>query len=152
MNSKLNAIRALAAYNAQRSLSLFTAIFTAVITVLVVSTVALAYFFSPWWLIVMLPIALFLLAFLVIRKIVDKIISRIHRHPFTKRQREQLEKFTGGLKNLAEIKNTPVFIYAIITIWDVLRRRDETTIQQIINSSKCLKADFAELEKHFGER
>lgn len=152
MNPKLNAIRALAAYSAQQSLRLFTIAGSMLITVLFAIVAALSYYFTPWWWIFALPIVVLLLAFLVMRSLVKRIISRLHRHPFTTRQREQLEKFTGELKGLAEIKNTPVYIYALMTIWDVLRNRDETAIQKLVDSSKSLKSDFANLEKHFGER
>lgn len=152
MNPKLNAIRALAAYSAQQSLRLFTIAGSMLIAVLFAIVATLSYYFTPWWWIFALPIVVLLLAFLVMRSLVKRIISRLHRHPFTTRQREQLEKFTGELKGLAEIKNTPVYIYAIMTVWDVLRNRDETAIQKLVDSSKSLKSDFANLEKHFGER
>lgn len=152
MNSKLNALRALAAYNAQLSLRFFTRFGQIVLAALFVITAVLAYFFSPWWWIFLLPTAVLLLVFVIALKIVRKIIHKLHRHPFTTRQREQLEKFTGQLKGLAEIKNTPVFVYAITSIWDLIRQRDETSIQKLIESSKSLKSEFAKLEKHFGER
>lgn len=152
MNSKLNTLRALAAYSAQQSLRVITILGSIVLTVLFVTTATLAYFFSPWWWIFILPTAVLLLTFVVVRKIVQRVIRKLHRHPFTTRQREEIEKFTGELKGLAEIKNTSIFVYAITTIWDVVRQRDETSIQKLIESSKSLKSNFAKLEKHFGER
>ncbi|HTK39331.1 MAG TPA: hypothetical protein VL362_00530 [Patescibacteria group bacterium] len=152
MNPKLNAIRALAAYSALQSLRLVTIIFSSIIGVLLLITFVLAYFYSPWWLLLSLPFIILAIIYGVIRLLVKKIIAKIHRHPFTTRQREQLESFTGKLKNLADIRNMSVYSYAIKTIWDVLRHRDETSIEKLVNDSKSLKSDFAELEKHFGER
>ncbi len=152
MNSKINAMRALAAYSARQSLRLVTLIFTSIALIVAASVIALAYVFTAWWLILLLPVMLLYLGFLILRAIANKIIVSIHRHPFTRTQREELEKFTGRLKGLADIKNTPVFIFALMTIWDTMRHRDETAIQKLVDSSKILKEDFAKLERYFGER
>ncbi len=112
----------------------------------------LAYFYSPWWLALATPIIVLVFVYSVLHIVVKRIIRVIHRHPFTTRQREQLEKFTGKLKNLAEVRNMSVYGFAVATIWDVLRKRDETSIERLVNDSKSLTSEFSALEKHFGER
>ena len=90
MNSKINAMRALAAYSARQSLRLVTLIFTSIALIVAASVIALAYVFTAWWLILLLPVMLLYLGFLILRAIANKIIVSIHRHPFTRTQREEL--------------------------------------------------------------
>jgi ABC-type siderophore export system fused ATPase/permease subunit len=152
MNPKLNTICALRAYTALQSLRLLTNIISIVVGTLLAITAILSIIISPWLWLIAIPLVLITLVFIVLRAIVKSIVARIHRHPFTTRQREQLEIFTGNLKNMAEVRDTSVTLFALRTVWEVLRKRDETMIEKIINDSADLKKNFAELEKHFGER
>ena len=152
MNPKLNALRALAAYSAILSLRLITTIIAAITASLLGITVLLAIFVSPWWLLLLVPIVIVALVAIVMRLIIKSLINRIHRHPFTTRQREQLEAFTDKIATIAEVRNMTAPLLALQLLWDILRHREETTIEKVINDSTTLKESFAELEKHFGER
>lgn len=152
MNPKLNAIRALAAYSASQSLRLVSTIVGITLAVLFAATAALAITISPWFWLITVPLGLFAITYIILRAIIKSIIKKIHRHPFTTRQREQLEIFTGNLTAIAEVRDMSVTLFALRFLWDILRKRDETAIEKLINDSADLKKNFAELEKHFGER
>ncbi|NCU39050.1 hypothetical protein EOL96_08515 [Candidatus Saccharibacteria bacterium] len=152
MNPKLNTIRALTAYTALQSLRLLTTVISIVVGVLLAITAILSIIISPWLWLIAIPLILITIVFIAVRVIIKSIVERIHRHPFTTRQREQLEIFTGNLKTMAEVRDMSVTLFALRTVWELLRRRDETMIEKIINDSADLKKNFAELEKHFGER
>lgn len=152
LNPKLNTIRALTAYTACQSLRLVTNIVGGAIGVLLAITALLSFFISPWLWLIAVPLVLIAFMFFVLRAIIKSIVARIHRHPFTTRQREQLEIFTGKLATMAEVREMSVTMFALRMLWDILRKRDETMIEKIINDSADLKKNFAELEKHFGER
>lgn len=143
---------ALAVYVAQRALRLVTIIFVVVNIFLFAIIWLLAETFSGWWLILLIPFFIEVGIFLAIRFIVRRILSAIHRHPFTKAQREELEAFTAKLRSLAAVHATSLPRYAYMTLRDVVRDRDATTVRKFVEDSTTLKSDFAELEKNFGER
>lgn len=152
MNPKLNALRALAAYSAILSLRLVTNVVVIILASLFTLSAVLALFISPWWWLLAVPVVLAALVGIVMRIIIKAFITRIHRHPFTTRQREQLEAFTDKITTIAEVRNMTAPLLALQLLWDILRHREETTIEKVINDSATLKESFAELEKHFGER
>jgi len=152
MKPKVATASAVATYIARKFLRLITIIFFAIIGLLVLGIWALAYYFSSWWWVFILPIIVVVLIFLTIRWIILRIISAIYRHPFTREQRTRLDSFNEKVTGLIESRSTPLPIFALITLRDIIRHRDATTIRKLIDDSTSLKSDFADLEKHFGER
>ena len=152
MKPKVAATRALIAYTALRALRLATLVAVLVSIILFGIIWAMAYYLSPWWWIFLLPFVVMVVAGIIVRVIIVKTIHLIHRHPFTEPQRQALENFTDKITRLAEFKDTPFPIYAFITLRDIIRHRDATTLRMTIEDSVTLKDDFLALEKHFGER
>lgn len=152
MKPKLAATSALVAYVAGRSLRLVTILFFTGTAASLTVIGLLAYFFSEWWWLLAAPVIVAVIIFMVIRFVAKRIISAIHRHPFTARQREQLEAFTKKLRSLVANRSTPIAVYAAQTVRDILRDHDATTVRKVVTDTTSLKDDFAELEKQFGER
>lgn len=152
MKPKITTARALAAYVGRRSLRLVTLIVTVLITVVSIVTGLLAYYISPWWLILAIPFALLAVAFFAIRWALLALIRSLYRHPFSRSQREQLDAFSNKVLGLVDARSTPLPIFALITLWDIIRRRDATTLRKLVNDSTSLKKDLTELEKQFTER
>ena len=152
MKPKIATTRALSAYLAIRSLKFVTIVATVIFVVLIAIIWMLAYYFSPWWWIFALPIVFLGFVFLVLRFIVSRIIGLIHRHPFTIEQRESLETFTSKITNIVEARATPLPIYAIVTIKDVIFHKDARTVRKLVDDTSSLKSDFSKLERHFGEQ
>lgn len=152
MKPRVATARAITAFIARKSLSVATMIYVGTLAILLIIIWLLAYYFSGWWWLFALPLALISVAAFVIRFIISFIINKIYRHPFSRTQREKLEEFTKKITGLIEAKSTPLPFYAFITIWDILRHRDATTIRSLIDSSRSLKSDYTALEKYFGER
>lgn len=152
MNAKASTIRAIVAYSALRALSIITII--AVVAALLFFGIiwALAYYFSPWWWIFLLPFIVAVAVGIVLRVIATKTIHFIHRHPFTESQRQALEQFTDKVAQLTQFRETPLPIYALITLRDIICHRDARTLRTAVEDSAALKDDFLALEKHFGER
>ncbi len=152
MKPKIAATRALIAYTALQALRLVTTV--AILTIILLFAIlwALAYYLSPWWWIFLLPLGAIFVAGVVLRLIIMRTIHLIHRHPFTEPQRQALEDFTGKIARLAEFKDTPLPIYALITLRDIIRHQDAKTLRETIEDSASLKDDFVSLEKYFGER
>ena len=152
MKPKVAALRAFTAYLALRSLRILSLFVYAVLGVLTLVVGLLAYYFTTWWLVFLVPILVVLFFFLLLRFLVTRVISTIHRHPFTAAQRESLEQFTQKFANLAALRAVSLPGFAYLTLRDILKDRDATTIRERIHDSKTLKSDFSELEKHFGDR
>lgn len=152
MKPKVATARALAAYTAARSIRLITLAFSIITIILLLVAFLLTYYISAWWLLLLIPILFFGLVFLIIRFIVNRIVRLIYRHPFNHDQRKKLEAFTQKIIGLLEARSTPPFFFAIMTVKDILIRRDATTLRSLISDSISLKSNFADLEKHFGER
>lgn len=142
---------AIAAYLARRSLALATLIYLVALAVLVAIIWSLAHYFNDWWWLFAIPLAFITLVAFALRLVLLLIITKIYRHPFNRVQREKLEEFTDKIASLAETSSTPLPFYAFITIWDIFRRRDATTVRKLIDNSRSLKGDYTALEKYFGE-
>ncbi len=145
-------MRALVAYTALRALRLITLVALLCGLVLFAIIWALAYYLSPWWWVFLLPLVVAIIVCVIIRLVIVKTIHLIHRHPFTESQRQALESFTDKIARLAEFKDTPLPIYAFITLRDIVRHRDATTLRSAIEDSTSLKDDFSRLQTYFGER
>lgn len=96
-----------------------------------------------------LPLGLFYMLFYWM---VRRIATIIYRHPFSRDQRQALDDFTDKIRGLLDAKSTPLPIFALITLKDVLLHKDPRTIRKLIDDSASLKSDLRDLEKHFGER
>ena len=152
MNAKASTTQAIVAYSALRALSIITTI--AVVAGLLFFGIiwTLAYSFSPWWWIFLLPLSVVVAIGIVLHVIAIKTIHLIHRHPFTESQRQALEQFADKVTQLAQFRETPLPIYALTTLRDIIRHHDARTVRAAIEGSTTLKDDFLVLEKHFGER
>lgn len=152
MKPKAAAMGAIVAYVTGQALRIVTITFVLIMALVFAGVWALAYYVSEWWWLLLLPLLVIVLLFLLFRLTVKRIAGLIHRHPFTTEQREQLETFTSKVWGLTEARTTSLPMYALITLRDIIRDRDATTLRKMAKDSGSLKDDFAELEKKFGER
>lgn len=152
MKPKVATMHALTAYTALRALHLATMVTVFIIIGLFACIWALAYYLSPWWWIFLLPLSTIIIAVIILHRIITRTIHLIHRHPFTEPQRQALEDFTSKIADLTEFRDTPLPVYALITLRDIVRHQDAKTLRETIEDSTELDNDFLALEKHFGER
>lgn len=152
MKPKVATARALASYAGHRSLRFVTIAVVVILAIIFIVIGLLAYNFTTWWWLLAIPFAAAGLVFFGIRWVLQVIIRRLYRHPFSRAQREQLDAFASKVLGLIEARSTPLPFFALITLWDIIRRRDATTIRKLVNDSTSLKKDFTELEKQFQER
>ena len=147
--SKLIVARALSAYVARRMVFVATIVAVGVFAAVIVACGLLSYFFSAWWWMLALPFALLLALFFIIRLIVAFIIGRIHSEKLSIEQRQALEKFTDKIQRLLEARATPLPIFALITMRDLVLYRDIKTVRELINDTSGLKKDYEALERRF---
>ncbi len=149
MKPKVATARALTAYAGLRAVRLLTILLIVETVIVLIIVGLLAYFFSPWWLLLAVPFAAVTILGLGARWVLLRIIRAIYRHPFSRKQREQLDAFSEKLMRLADVRSKTPPLFALQTIWDIIRRRDATTIRELIADSTSLKKDFKQLESLF---
>jgi hypothetical protein len=147
--SKVTVARALMARLARRFIRFVTIIGLCVVVTLLLITLALVHFFSAWWLLLLVPIILLAIILLVIRFIVLMIVKGVHGDTLAKEQRVGLDEFIDKVQRLIETRATPPWVFAAVTIKDILMHRDITTIKKLISDSANLRRDYKELEKLF---
>lgn len=152
MKPKVRAVRALTAYTATKSLRLVSIIVVAILVIAAALVWLMAAQVSSWWWIMLLPVVILAAVVWLLRLIVQRIIRATYPDPLSQGQREALDGLSDKLVRLAEARSTPLPILAIITLKDIVIRRDATTIRSLFNDSKSLTGDLRDLERHFKER
>lgn len=147
--SKLTVARALTARFARRFIRLADLLVAVIALILIAGVWALAYLFSAWWWLLVLPILLLLGVYLIIRIIVALIVSRIHVGRLSKQQRIALDGFIDKIQQAIEARATPLPIIALICIKDIVLHRDLTTVRKIISETTGLRRDYQDLERLF---
>ena len=152
MKPKVRATRALAAYTTARSLRLVSLIALGGFSVVIALIGFLALEVSAaWWM--LLPFVMIVAGvFLLLRYVIKRIIRSIYPDPLSQAQRQVLHGLTGKVVHLAEARSTPLSLLALITLKDIVIRRDITTIRSLFSDSKNLASDLSELEKQFKDR
>ncbi len=149
MKPKIALARAISGNIASRALNIAGLIALAAALILFTITALLAYNFSPWWWLLLIPIMALAGLAVAIYITVRMIISAIYPTSITKAQRQQVKDFTDKVTGLLEARTTPLPMYAAITVADLIRYREPRTVQKIITDSKGLKDDYLKLEQEF---
>jgi len=144
---KVTVVRALASRVGLRMVRLVTIIVCLLLLSLLVGIWALAHFFSAWWWLLLIPLLAFAVVFVILRFIVRVIAHSLYRSALSKSQKKQLDAFIDKIIRLAETRSTPPFVFALLTMKDILFNRDITTIKGIVRDSTTLKADFERLQR-----
>lgn len=97
----------------------------------------------------MVPIGLIAGALSIFYLIIQSILRGIYPEKFTDEQKAGLKSMNDQIVRLAEARAVPPFIYIIKTLWDLVRRKDATTIRGLIDDSTNLKSEFNKLSKLF---
>ena len=147
--AKLTVARALTARVAQRVIRIATIIAAGVLVVVFGATWALAYFFSAWWWLLIVPFVFVFSVFLVVRLFVVLVIRRIHSERISKQQRDALNDFSDKVQAALEARATPLPVIVLISIKDLVFHRDITTIKKLISDTAGLRAGYKNLETLF---
>ena len=149
MNQRLTAPRALTALIARRVVRLATIIAVAIIGVIFLVSGVLAYFFSPWWWLLVIPFLLLFGVFIFFRIITMIFIRIVHPNAITREQRDAMNSFIDKIVAVIEAKSTPLFLVVAICIKDIVFHRDVVTIKNLIKDTASLRAEYAKIEKLF---
>lgn len=146
---RLTAARALTAHIAKRFVRIATLTALGVFGLVFVLCGVLAYFFTGWWWLLLVPFAFLLGIFFIIRFVATLLVRRIHADALRPDQKQALDDLTGKLERLIEARGTPPIFFVFVSIKDLVLYRDITTLKGIVQDSTTLKRDYEALEKLF---
>ena len=147
--TKLTVARALTAHLGKRLINLATLIAVGIFLLIVALVALLAYSFSAWWWLLIVPFVFVFSVFLVVRLFVVLIIRRIHSERMSKQQRDALNDFSDKVQAALEARATPLPVIVLISIKDLVFHRDITTIKKLISDTAGLRNDYKNLETLF---
>jgi len=147
--SKLTVARALTAHIALRVLRAVTLAVFAIFVLIVIVCGLLAHFFSPWWWLLLIPFVGLVGVFVIILLLFAIFIAQVHSQRLTKPQRDAMDDFVDKIQQLVEARSTPLPLFALITLKDLLVHRDVTTIKRLVSDTAGLRRDFDALERLF---
>ena len=147
MFQKLTVIRAVSQYYTLRIIRFFTIVAVILIVLLLSFDGWLAYQFSPWWLLLMVPILAILIAFLIVRAIVHYVALRVYPTRLSKQESADIKAFIDKLSSVIEVRHMHPVMISLASIKDIVLYRELRTIKTIIENSSTLSADYADLER-----
>jgi hypothetical protein len=146
---KLTVARVLVAHIARRFIRLATIVAIILLLVAIFISALLAYNFSAWWWLLMAP-AVLILPLLVLLRIFMLFVTRsISSVSLRADQENAVKQFVAQLEQIIEARGTPPWLFALITVKDLLIHRDITTIKNLVASTSSLKRNYQKLEKLF---
>lgn len=149
MFQKLTVIRAVSQYYTLRIVRLFI-ILASILTVLLLSLDGvIAYHFSPWWLLLAIPILSIATVFMLICVFIRYIGLRVYATRLTKQESADIKAFIDKLSSVIEVHHLHPTMVALASIKDLVLYRELRTIKTIIENSKTLSSDYRELESKF---
>lgn len=149
MNIKLKLFRVLSRYYIARIARIATYIALSLTFVYLLGTLVLTHFFSPWWWLLCIPLAIVLIAFFVLRFILVSISRVIYPDTVTPTQSDEIKAFIDKITRLLEIKNINPAMLALSSIKDFALYRELRTLKEIIDDSRTLGSDFRKLNDQF---
>lgn len=147
--SLLTLPRALTAHVARRVVRIATVSAVFGLAAVFLICYALAYFFSPWWWLLLVPFLVLFGVFLLVRLFIRFLITRLSPDRVTPEQHRALDEFTDKIERILEARSTPLPLIVLISMKDLVFHRDITTIRSVINDSVSLKRDYQVLERMF---
>lgn len=147
MKTKINVMRAVTATVAKRALIIVTAIATTILGLIFLGIWALAYFFSDWWWLLLIPYLPILFICLIIFLFSRFIVHQLYPVKLSSEQKKLLNAFTDKIQRLLEARGIGWPFFALLNVKDILFHRELRTTKDLISDTTSLQRDFLELEK-----
>ncbi len=149
MDKDVRVARALSARLARRMLRLATIIVVFVLAVLFGAVWALAHFLSAWWWLLLLPLS-FLFGFCLLAGVIAHLIARrLYTQKLSGEQVRALDAMADTVQRLLEARATPWPVLVLISIKDLLIRRDVTTLKELVRDTASLRSEYSKLRRLF---
>jgi hypothetical protein len=148
MKANIAAIRAITAEFARQFVQPFLWLGVGIMAVLLLLVGVLAFSFSQWWWLLIIPIILLGLVGIVVWLLVRFVLGRVSPR-LDGQQQAATKQFVTKLQFATETIQTPYPIIIFYVVRDIILRRDSGFISELTQQSKTLRPDFEELKKLF---
>lgn len=148
MKSQIIAARAVASEYALRLIRPMLWAIIGVTTVLALVVGVLAYTFSNWWLLVLMPISTVAILAVSLWLVVRFLIKRIEPN-MSRVQKRATTDYVSKIERVSEGVKTPYFIILFRVLRDVLMNKEQRFLLDMKDDSTTLKKDFDSLSKLF---
>lgn len=148
MKSNSNVIRALTVEFTRQFIRPFVWAAIGILMGLLLVIGVLAFTVSHWWWLLAIPVVIIGLIGVIIWWIVRLIASRISPD-LDADQTIAIRKFIDKLKFVIETVRTPYPIIIFYVVRDIILRKEDGFIKEMIMQSKSLRPDYEELKKMF---
>lgn len=148
MKSNSNVIRALTVEFTRQFIRPFVLAAIGILMGLLLVIGVLAFTVSHWWWLLAIPVVIIGLIGVIIWWIVRLIASRISPD-LDADQTIAIRKFIDKLKFVIETVRTPYPIIIFYVVRDIILRKEDGFIKEMIMQSKSLRPDYEELKKMF---
>jgi hypothetical protein len=148
---RIATFRALSYVFAKRIVVLTGWVLLAIALLLLIGIIALGQYVSSWWLLLLVPFVLCLVLGLAILGLARFIVARLYPQPLTVAQKRSLSSFNDKIMHLIEARSIPPFMLAGIVIKDLIVHREMKTLRNLVDNSRSLKKDFAQLEEDLND-
>jgi len=139
MIEHLTVFRAVSSYFARRMIKRLTIIALVIFAVLTAIIWVLAYYFSDWWWLFIIPIALLALVFFIVRALAFFLARRLYTQPLSSEHKTDIGNFIDKIERLLEQRQVTPPLMALVSVKDLVMHRELRTIKGIIDDSRTLK-------------
>ena len=149
MKATIQTFRALTATVFRRAFIPAAWIVGSVITALYLLTFYLGGWVHPFWwllLVVLMPVTLVVVALAAAAWYLS---GRLFPRPLTVAEQTQIKDFSDKIIRVAEVRATPIPIVFMLIAKDVIRGKNSSYIESIVDDSASLKDDFLSLRNMF---
>ena len=148
MNSKVLALRAISSVVARQAVLLVAWVGVAIGVLLFALVWLLATQLSTcWWrlLVIFVPLCLLFTLGLIIARFG---IRRLYPYKLDKNQRQLLSNFANKVQALAATRGIGWSAFALMSVRDLVFKRDLSTLKNLLSDATSLKKDLEEIEQH----
>lgn len=111
--------------------------------------IGLAIWHSAWWLLLLIPYLPAVVIISVFVKLFRYAIRLMYPRTLNREEQKALQSYVNKLLRVSEHAKTPVFILFFRIGWDVIRKRQNGYLQEIMSDSTTLKSDYEKLRLLF---
>lgn len=152
MNNTITVARALGYVLLKDILNIVTIVGALIIGSLLALSIWLTNSVSGWWGLLVFVIVTIGIIAAGIRLLLGWLIKRLYPQPLSSQQKKKTREFIQKMQGIADVRAMGWPLFVLITIKDVIRHRDVTTIKKVVSDSSTLRGDLRELERVYDRK
>ena len=142
MKANIQAFRALTAVIFQRLFTPLVWIVGGAIVILYSLTIYLGGWVHPLWWLLLVVLTPLTLIFTALGAAVWYLSTRLIPRPLSKTERARIDQAADKVIRVAEVRATPVPLLLVLIARDIIRGKNSSYIESVVNDTTSLKHDF----------